>query len=262
MNSAIYTGKVRHRRMRPVKHEFSYRIFMMYLDLAEIPGVLAQSRLISAERRAIARFCREDYLGDPAVPLDTAVRDLVELHTGKRPYGPIRLLTQLRYLGYVFNPVSFYYCFSSDHSRVEAIVAEVSNTPWREKHHYVLDGSTADGSGVLQQFRPDKAFHVSPFMPMDVDYDWRISKPDELLTVHMQNSRAGAKLFDATLVLERQEFSAANLRRVLLRFPLMTLRIFTSIYWQALRLWWKKAPFYDHPSRKAPPDAAIGRRNP
>ena len=251
MHSAIYQGSVRHRRLAPVEHRFEYRMFMMYLDLAELPQVFAGSRLFSATRRAVARFCREDHLGDIGVPLEQAVRDLVEEHTGQRPDGPIRLLTHLRYFGYVFNPVSYYYCFNAADTRVETIVAEVNNTPWGERHCYVLSRSNVESRGACLRFHPPKRMHVSPFMPMDVDYDWRFLPPADVLTVHMENSRGGRKLFGATLVLHRREITPRALARVLVAFPLMTLKVIAAIHWQALKLWLKGSPVYEHPARAA-----------
>ena len=264
LHSAIYHGTVRHRRMLPAEHSFNYHMFMMYLDLDELPEVFQGSRLFSATRRAAARFCREDHLvgqggGGEGIPLDQAVRDLVEQSTGQRPQGPIRLLTHLRYFGYVFNPVSFYYCFNADDTRLETIVAEVNNTPWGERECYVLSkDAEVDHAGVqhgevghrdIRRYRPVKRMHVSPFMPMDVSYDWRFRPPSESLTVHMENSREGRKLFDATLVLQRQEITPAALARVLIAFPLMTMKIIVAIHWQALRLWLKRVPVIDHPAR-------------
>lgn len=278
MKSAIFEGTVRHRRLAPRPHAFRYRMFMLYLDLAELDEVFAGSRLFSATRRAPARFRREDHLGDPAVPLDRAVRDLVERRTGAPPTGPIRLLTHLRYFGYVFNPVSFYYCFDRDDTRVETIVAEVNNTPWGERHCYVLgrgddaaagrgedvtaglgddvatgrsdDVAGADERNRPKRYHPVKAMHVSPFMPMDVDYDWRFHGPGDALGVYMANFRAGEKLFDATLSLRRREITPRALAGVLARFPLMTLKVIAAIHWEALKLWLKGNPVYDHP-RKA-----------
>jgi len=261
MHSAIYHGTVRHRRMLPAEHSFNYHMFMMYLDLDELPQVFQGSRLFSTTRRAAARFCREDHLGGKngdiaGIPLDQAVRDLVEQSTGQRPQGPIRLLTHLRYFGYVFNPVSFYYCFNADDTRLETIVAEVNNTPWGERECYVLGkdaevGPVEADHGDIRRYRPVKRMHVSPFMPMDVAYDWRFRPPSESLTVHMENSREGSKLFDATLVLQRQEITPATLARVLIAFPLMTMKIIVAIHWQALRLWLKKVPVVDHPAKAA-----------
>jgi DUF1365 family protein len=238
--------------MAPVLHEFSYRMFMLYLDLSELPGLFDRRWLWSARGPALARFQREDHFGDPAVPLTDSVRDLVARETGVRPAGPIRLLTHLRYFGHVFNPVSFYYCFDKDDSRVETIVAEVNNTPWGEQHCYVLPQSMNAGQAGHGRYFPEKVMHVSPFMEMDVDYDWRFNAPGQALTVHMENARQGRKIFDATLVLEREEISGASLARALVAYPLMTLKVVAAIHWQALKLWLKGAPVHDHPDKGQP----------
>ena len=249
MNSAIYEGQVRHRRTRPAGHEFSYRLFMMYLDLDELERVFARRWFWSSRKPALARFRREDHLGDPRVPLDQAVRELVNERTGQRPTGPIRLLTHLGYFGYCFNPVSFYYCFHEDGETLETIVAEVNNTPWGERHCYVLNEAINRGESGHKRYLPAKAMHVSPFMEMDVDYDWRFSPPAERLNVHMENSKRGNKLFDATLTFRRTEITSGSLARVLTFYPLMTARIMLAIHWQALRLWLKRVPVRDHPSK-------------
>ena len=255
MHSAIFAGTVRHRRMSPVEHSFDYGIFMLYLDLAELEQVFSGSRLFSTHRRAVARFCRADHVGDPRQPLDRSIRDLVQSHAGRRPQGPIRLLTHLRYFGYVFNPVSFYYCFDARGQRVESIVAEVNNTPWKERHCYVLTQDADRGYGSIHRFRPVKQMHVSPFMPMDVGYDWRFQPPGDALSVHMETTHEGRKLFDATLRLRRREITPRSLAQVLFNFPLMTLKVITAIHWQALKLWLKGSPVYDH-APKPPPHAA------
>ena len=249
MNSAIFEGQVRHRRMQPAGHEFVYRLFMMYLDLSELDTVFKNRWFWSARRSALARFRRENHLGDKGVSLDKAVRDLVETETGSRPGGPVRLLTNLGYFGYCFNPVSFYYCFDTEDQHVETIVAEVNNTPWGERICYVLGETMNRGRATHKRYSPVKQMHVSPFMPMDVDYDWRFSEPAEQLTVHMENARKGRKMFDATLEFKRTEISARSLARVLLVYPLMTFKIIFAIHWQALRLWLKRVPVYDHPAK-------------
>lgn len=251
-NSGIYAGWVRHRRMAPREHAFRYRMFMMYLDLAELPGLFRRRWLWSAARPALAQFRREDHMGPPEVPLDRAVRDLVREQTGHTPRGPIRLLTHLRYFGHVFNPVSFYYCFDENDAFVETVVAEVNNTPWGDQHCYVLPQSDNRGSGEHSRFSPEKVFHVSPFMEMDVEYDWRFRHPGEQLTVHMENARAGEKIFDATLVLQRREITGASMAAVLASFPLMTVKIVAAIYWQALILWLKGVPLHEHPDKALP----------
>lgn len=250
MHSALYVGRVRHRRFLPRAHVFRYGLFMVYLDLSELDQVFAGRWLWSTRRIALARFKRADYLGDPALSLDEAVRQRVAQATGIHPTGPIRMLTHLRYFGHVFNPVSFYYVHDAADTRVETIVAEITNTPWKERHSYVLTQDRNDNApGAPQRHRFAKVFHVSPFMPMEQDYDWRFSEPGDTLSVHMENLQAGAKVFDATLALERQPITGTRLASALLLFPLMTLKVIAAIHWQALRLWLKRTPFHVHPAK-------------
>jgi hypothetical protein len=258
--SAVYVGWVRHRRAGPVGHAFSYRLYMMYLDLSELPDLFRGRWLWSARRPAPAWFRRADHLGDPALPLDESVRRLVAERTGVRPEGPIRLLTHLRYLGYGMNPVSFYYCFDRAGERVDFVVGEVNNTPWGEQHCYVLDRRASLAGGRRGRWRFAKAFHVSPFMPMAQVYDWAFVVPGPRLVVHMRNEEGGRPLFDATLSLVRREIDGPALARVLARHPLMTMKVVTAIYWNALRLWWKRVPVFTHPARAARKAAEEGNR--
>lgn len=257
--SAVYVGHVQHRRHAPHPHAFRYPLFMLYLDLSELDRVFTGRWLWSVGRRNVAAFHREDYLGDPALPLDEAVRRRYAEVAGHRPAGPIRLLTHLRYFGYGFNPVSFYYCFQADGETLDGIVAEITNTPWKERHSYVLPVSAAEtadpGEPALAEaatslrWRFDKRFHVSPFMPMDRDYDWRFNAPAERLRVHMNIERADGRDFDATLTLQRRPLDGPVLAGCLLRHPWMTAKVLFGIHWQALRLWLKRNPVYDHPRK-------------
>ena len=247
MKSCIYRGRVRHSRKEPTRHSFSYPLFLMYLDLDELPGVFSKKWLWSCERANIASFRSSDHYGDPKRPLGEQIRELVFERTGVRPQGPIRLLTHLRYFGHCFNPVSFYYCFDESDCRVDFIVAEVNNTPWGETDTYVLQCDTARRSW---RFAPEKKMHVSPFMPMDIDYRWALSTPGDNLSVYMANLQDGQKIFDATMALERKPVSARSLASVLLRFPLMTVKVIVGIHWEAMRLWVKRVPFHEHPAKR------------
>lgn len=248
MKSCIFEGRVKHTRTAPVSHRFSYRVYMMYLDLDELPSLFEKHWFWSASRPALARFRRADHIGNAAEPLDLTVRGLVEERTGRRPDGPIRLLTHLSYFGYCFNPVSFYYCFDRQDETLETVVAEVSNTPWGERTCYVIPA--AKGAGGVIRHSPIKKMHVSPFVQMNVDYDWHFNVPAERLSVFMAVSRRGKRFFDASLALKRTEISSASLARVLVTFPAMTARVITAIHWQALLLWLKRCPVYAHPGKK------------
>ncbi|HVQ58816.1 MAG TPA: DUF1365 domain-containing protein [Solirubrobacterales bacterium] len=259
--SAVYEGWVRHRRFEPVEHSFRYRLFLMYLDLAELPQLFDPYPGWSARRPAPARFRRADFMGDPRRPLDECARDAVEAETGARPAGPVRLLTGLRYLGHSFNPVSFYYCFDNSDRRVEAVVADVENIPWGERHAYVLARGEREGAVLSDEL--DKSLHVSPLMGMDQTYGFRASEPDERLAVHIESRArpadadaprpaAGPKSFDATLSLRRHELSRARLTGLLLRYPAMSLQTVARIYAQSLRLKLKGARYFPHPEGSRP----------
>lgn len=252
LNSALYTGTIQHRRHTPVINSFSYPLFMVALNLDELDTVFKNRWCWSTSRPALARFRRSDYLrneSDPATPLKQAALDLVSSHTGKRPGGPVRLLTHLRYFGYGFNPVNFYFCYNIQGDRIEAIIAEINNTPWGEQHSYVLDCAASENSPF--EFSFDKEFHISPFNPMDQHYHWRFRIDDSRCLIHMQNFMANTAdkhcVFDATLTLEQQPITGCNLAAVLCRYPWMTAQVIVLIYWQAFKLWCKRSPVYDHP---------------
>jgi DUF1365 family protein len=250
--SAVYEGWVRHRRFEPVEHAFRYRLFLMYLDLDELPGALDPYPLWSARRPAPARFRRADFIGDPARPLAECVRDAVEVEAGARPAGPVRLLAGLRYLGHCFNPVSLYYCFDRAGKQVEAVVADVNNIPWGERHAYVLARGEREGPVLRDEL--DKDFHVSPLMGMDQTYAFRASEPGERLAVHIESRpRSGAgRSFDATLSLRRRELSRPLLAGLLVRYPAASVQTVAKIYAQSLRLKLKGARYFPHPKGSRP----------
>jgi len=249
MQSGIYSGQVSHSRRTPVAHAFRYGVFMMYLDLAELDTVFEGRWLWSTRRVALARFRREHHFGDPSVPLDQSVRDLVLQRTGRRPSGPIRLLTNLAWFGYVFNPISIFYCFDRSGTRLEAVVAEVSNTPWGERHCYVVPASECRIEGRILRFHTGKDMHVSPFMDMNVRYDWLVTLPGDDLAVRIANVAGGKRFFSATLALRREEIGGLSLARVMCRYPAMTARVIVAIYWQAFRLWLRGVPVHPHPDK-------------
>ncbi len=247
MDNALASGVVWHRRRRPREHAFRYRLYYSLLDLEQLVDVFKLSRWWSIERFNLVSFRRRDYLGPPDQPLTDAVRDRVEAVAGIRPVGRVRLLTHLRQWGTCFNPVSFYFC---EHGgRLAFIVADVHNTPWNERHAYVLD--CRQQAGPDYRFCFAKRFHVSPFMPMALDYDWRFRIDDQVIDVHMLVTEAGADCFQSGMRLALAPMSAPAMLKQPLRFPLLTLRVVVAIYWQALRLWMKRIPFFDHPGRDA-----------
>ncbi|WP_421203349.1 DUF1365 domain-containing protein [Aeromonas enteropelogenes] len=240
--SAIWRGSVRHRRFAPRAHAFSYSLFMLGLDLDELPG-LDQGRWFAVERAGLLSFRRHDYLRGSAGSLKQAVWDKVaELGGDVDPKGRVLLLGNVRCLGFYFSPVNFYFCDRQGETRY--LLAEVSNTPWNERHYYLLD---------LAALAPhDKDFHVSPFMELAMRYHWRIRPPAQETLIHIESHPVSgeAKLFDATLALRRVPLSRKELVALLVRWPWMTIRVLLSIYWQALRLFIKRTPIFTHPETR------------
>lgn len=247
MHSAIGTGSVWHWRRTPVMHRFVYRLYFSLIDLAEIETVFSASRLWSIERFNLVSYRRRDYLAPRHKPLDVAVRDCVHERTGRRPAGRILMLGHLRQWGMSFNPVVFYFCLD-ERGRPEYIVAEIHNTPWNERHAYVLD--CRNQAGPEYRFTFSKDFHVSPFLPMDIEYDWRFRIDDDALDIHMALKGEERECFVAGMSLSLIPMTGPVMRRMPIEFPLITLRVVVGIYWQAFRLWLRKVPFYPHPDSR------------
>jgi DUF1365 family protein len=237
VNSALYVGTVMHARRSPHDHVFRYPVYMVLLDLAELPTLDRRLRLFGWNRRAVTSFYDRDH-----IEIHTLLAQHgVELGEG----GSIQVLTNLRVLGYVFNPVSFWWCRRKDGS-LACIVAEVNNT-FGERHPYVLLPAAGVEIGERAVFETDKRLHVSPFMPMDQSYTWWFSDPGQKLAIRMDVHEAGSPDFHATLTAGRLTLTTAALRRVLFRHPLMPARVLGLIHWQAARLLLKRTPFHRKP---------------
>jgi len=240
MESALYTGKVFHTRLVPKKHAFDYRIFLFWLDLDEIDLIEQQVRGISTKKWSVVRFKRSDYLGAENQPLKQSVLERMSELAGQALDGKVFMLGQMRLFGMYFSPVNFYYLQQEDGS-FSHLLAEVSNTPWNQRHHYLVD--------LNDQKDCDKAFHVSPFNPIDMQYHWNIKQPNQKLALQLSCSK-GDKHFVASLKLDKQKLNSASLSRVLISIPSMTIKTVVGIYWQALKLFVKGVPFYGHPGNK------------
>ena len=237
-HSAIYEGDVFHARHHPKKHAFRYRVFMMYLSLSELPEFLNLSPWWSIKRWRPARFKREDFHGDASLPLDEAVKNTVEQQLGFRPDGDVRMLANLCYFGYTMNPLVTYYCFDR-HEQLVAVLAEVNNTPWGEKHAYAL---RAGDQPLLEQHFA-KAFTVSPFNGLNMDYCWQSNTPEKNLFIDIQVACENKNIVSAHLNLQRQPLTAPAINKILIKYPLHTVKVISAIYWQALKLFVKRVPF-------------------
>ena len=275
MHSSIYQGWIRHRRFTPVNNAFKYPIFMMYLDLDEVEAFFKRKWYCGYERFNLVSYKRQDFFEPEKPDLKQAVIDRVlQYYIDHKCTTPdihsVRMLGHVRYFGFNFNPVVFYYCFDAG-NRLQAILSEITNTPWGERHSYVhaiegvesLSGSETKTTIYEQQkkyrFEFEKRFHVSPFNPMNMDYNWVFSQPSQKLHVHMDNliqSNEAQKHFDATLMLDEYSLKQ-DFGKIMIRQPFITVKVVLGIYWQALKLWVKRSPFYDHPNTVTPNKAEI-----
>ena len=247
-DSGIYSGVVRHRRFHPVRHEFSYSLFMAFLDIDRIPELMKRSRVSSYNRWNWASFYQRDHFGDSSKPLRDRLHEDATAHGIEWPDGPVFLLTHLRYLGYCFNPISLYFCYDKT-GKLSNIVCEVNSTFGESRNYWLGAHNRLAGENSLR-FHSPKAMHVSPFMGMDLGYEFVFTEPASRLVAHMNTIDQGTSFFDATLTLEWQPWTAGNLAAALARQPWMTAKVIAAIHWQALRLWWKRVPVHPHPAAR------------
>lgn len=239
MHHALYTGAVEHRRRIPKAHGFSYSLHMWFFNLdhlGEVPQFPPWFAL-GEDRWAINRFCRRDYLGDPTIPLAESVRRRMAELTGEAVSGEVCGLFHLRTLGLYFSPVNFYYGYDQD-GNLSHFLAEVSNTPWNQRHHYAYRLSQAP-----YRMEQSKRFHVSPFNPLSQHYRWSIEAPEERLAVTIEINDQRGEIFAARLSLRRQPLNRATLLPALAKKPVMTALIVGGIYFQALKIYLKGIPY-------------------
>jgi DUF1365 family protein len=249
----LYSGSLRHRRFAPRAHAFTYGVCMAWLDIDRIAETLCRSRWTSYNRFNWASFDQRDHFGDPSLPLRERLTRDAQAHAVTLPDGPIYLLTHLRYFGYCFNPISFYYCYDRS-GALDTVLAEVNNT-FGEHHNYWLTAGNRQPGARLFRYRCEKAMHVSPFMDMPLDYEFTLSAPSGALVAHMttaarETASPSPALFDATLTLTHEPWTPRAVRAALWRHPWMTVKVIAAIHWQALRLYVKGLPVFTHPDRR------------
>jgi len=251
----IYKGSVSHARNKPKAHRFKYSVFQIWLDV-EQPNLIDNiSRFWSSNKANLVRFNRRNYLPDPSeqnLSIHHQVCHLIKSQTGKTFDGKVYLLSNLSYWGYCYNPVSFYCCYGAN-NKLEYILSEIHNTPWGERFTYVHDvtensSQTQNGGSDTLKFRFDKEFHVSPFMPMGLEYQWNFKVSNENIFISMNLEQEKKCIFNATLKLQGQTLNRSMANQIPFRYPFMCLKVISAIYWNALCLWLKRIPFHEHPN--------------
>lgn len=246
IESGIYTGTLRHRRHEPKRHEFTVPLFMVLADIDRLPELMSRSPFSSYNRWNWASYQERDHFGDPQLTLRQRLEQDAALHSIALPAGKIFLLTHLRYFGYTFNPVSFFYC-CGESGECETVLAEVNNTFGETENYWLTPELERAPGGSSHRYLFDKTFHVSPFMALGQRYDWTFTQPGDNLVVESMNFEEGRLLFDSTLSLERRDWTAGEMSRALLRYPVLTAKVVFAIHWHAVRLLMKRVPVVHHP---------------
>lgn len=248
MNSAFYVGRLAHARMTPKQHRFSYRVFMPFVDVDSISDITRRATGWGSRGLAPARFVRSDFLGDERLSVAEAVKQRIFEETEQHFEGQIFLLANWRYFGLQNNPIACYFCKGKTSQRVEFIIAEVTNTPWGERHSYVLPVNQEE---ALFQTEFKKELHVSPFHGMQQRYRWSSTVPDESLAIKLTNLEGGERVFHASLTLTRLPVTRLTGLSLLARFPFETAKVTVGIYWQALVLFLRRVPLFAHPKNNS-----------
>ena len=254
-SSALYVGEVMHRRLRPRVHHLRYRLFSLLLDLDEIDALAGRLRLFSRGRFNVFGFTDADHLDGNAMPLKTQIaarmaKAGIEWNGHQGDGGPVRVLTMPRVLGFAFNPISVWFIHHRS-GGLAALLYEVNNT-FGERHEYLLpvESGTVQGRAIRQSI--PKSFHVSPFMGMDMRYDFRVSPPsagtDAKLVIGITGSDGAGPLIAAVHTAKRRALTDAALARVFVTHPLLTVKVVGGILWEAARLWIKRVPVHKHPA--------------
>lgn len=243
--SNIYLGNISHRRFSPKKHNFNYSLYMLALDVADVEKAEKGIGLFGFSWYHPLRFFEKDYLRGEPNGLRQRITNKVITLNGHTEIHRIVMLVQVRCFGIYFSPANFYFCYDKDNTCTQ-MLAEVSNTPWNERHYYLVD-LLSDKESTNK-----KNFQVSPFLDLNMTYFWQVKPPShdkDQLVIHIENKRINQenknldKIFDASLILKKQLFSQKNLLKVWCQLPAMTVKVVLSIYWQALKLFLKRIPF-------------------